>query len=162
MRWMESQIETRERLNAQMTERAYGELALSVTRKANAVPSVSVDNATQADSAVRACLKYLGVKAGDVPEGITDYEERIEWQCRPSGTMRRTVRLDPGWQNTSFGAMIGKLKTGETVALLPRGASAEGMPPAFFISLQQYSMIFDKRGIFIYGFMLSFMLSCRK
>ena len=120
-KWMESQIETRARFDTEMTERAYAELAASVSGP-EVAPVFTMDDAEQADAAVKACLKYLRVRSGAVPDGVTSAEERIEWLCRPSGTMRRTVRLDPGWQKSSFGAMLGKLPTGESVALLPRGA----------------------------------------
>lgn len=122
MSWLESQIETRAKLDAEMTERAYAELAASVSGPETA-PRFTVDDAEQSDAAVRACLKYLHVHPGSVPDDVTGVEERIEWLCRPSGTMRRSVRLDPGWQRKSFGAMLGRLSTGEPVALLPRGAS---------------------------------------
>ena len=119
-KWFESQIETRAKLDAQMTERAYAELAASVTSP-DAAPRFTVDDVEQADGAVRTCLKYLGVEPGPVPEDVTDVEERINWLCRPTGTMRRSVRLEPGWHTRAFGAMIGKLENGDAIALLPRG-----------------------------------------
>ena len=119
-RWMESQIETRSKLDAKLTERAYAELAASVIDSRRA-PTFTVDDVEQADGAAKACLKYMGVEPGSVPPGINDVEERIEWLCRPTGTMRRNVRLEPGWYKQAFGAMLGRLNTGEAVALLPRG-----------------------------------------
>ena len=119
MGWLESQIETRTKLDAQAAERAYAELAASVTDRRNA-PRFVYGDLEQTDGAVRACLRYCGVEPGDVPDAITDTEERLEYLCRPSGTMRRTVRLESGWYNNAFGALLGKLDTGEPVALLPR------------------------------------------
>ena len=115
-------MEIRAELNAAKTERAYAELAASVT-PGRKVPSVRVDDAEQLDRAVKACLECIGVEPGDAPEGIDDREERIDWLCRPSGTMHRDVRLSKGWQKDAFGAMLGRLDTGETVALIPRGAA---------------------------------------
>ena len=69
MSWLESQIETRTKLDAQATERAYTELAASVTNRRNA-PRFVHDDLEQTDGAVRACLRYCGVKPGDVPEGL--------------------------------------------------------------------------------------------
>ncbi len=120
MKWMESQIETRARLDAELTERAYAELAFSVSEPAR-LSRFAVDDVEQADGAVRSCLAYIGVSPGMVPEGVRDIEERIDWFCRPTGTMRRTVRLDEGWHTRAFGAMLGSLDTGEAIALLPRG-----------------------------------------
>lgn len=120
MRWMESQIDTRARLDSQMVERAYAELAASVTDPDRA-PRIGLGDIEQTDGAVKACLKVIGVEPGDVPDKITDLQERIDWICRPSGTMHRHVRLDAEWYKDAFGAMVGRLDTGEVIAIIPRG-----------------------------------------
>ncbi len=119
-RWMESQVETRARLDAEMSERAYAELAASVSGPSSS-DHVAIGDLEQADAAARACLAHLGQEPGDVPDGVKDLDERLEWLCRPTGTMRRIVRLDEGWQTRAFGTMLGRLDSGESVALLPRG-----------------------------------------
>ena len=43
----------------------------------------------------------------------------MEYLFRPHGIMYRPVKLDKGWYKNASGAMLGKLKTGEAVALLP-------------------------------------------
>ena len=118
MSWFESQIDTRARYDAELTERAYAELATSVSAPDSA-PYFHPDDLEQADGAVRTCLRYCGVRPGAVPDGIRDVDERIDWLCRPSGTMRRAVHLSEGWYKHAFGAMLGSLETGEPVALLP-------------------------------------------
>lgn len=120
MRWLESQIDARARLDAELTERAYAKLAGSVT-DAESAPRFEVDDLEQVEGAVRSCLAYNGLEAGDVPDSVRDIDERIDWLCRPSGTMHRTVNLEKGWQRQAFGALLGKLDTGEVIALLPRG-----------------------------------------
>ncbi len=120
MRWLEPQIETRAKLDAEMLERAYSELAASVVAPSRA-PSFAIDESEQVDGAVKAALKYCGAQAGDVPEGIDSVEARLDYLCRPSGTMYRSVRLEGDWYNRAIGAMVGRFETGETVALLPRG-----------------------------------------
>lgn len=118
--WFESQMETRARLDAETVERAYAELAASVTNP-NKAPRVTVGDIEQTDGVVRACLKYNGVVPGDVPENVRDVTERIDWLCRPSGTMYRSVRLDGAWYKDAFGALLGRLDTGEPIALIPKG-----------------------------------------
>lgn len=120
MSWMESQIETRAKLDAQLTERAYAELAASVTDPDGA-PRFDADDLERADGAARACLRYTGVEPGEVPDGVADLDERLEYLCRPSGAMRRTVRLEGDWRKQAFGALLATLDTGEAVALLPGG-----------------------------------------
>ena len=116
----ESQLEARARLNAEKTERAYADLAASVS-SSGTIRRGFVDDVEKTDRAVRACLKYVGVEPGDAPDNIEDLDERLDWFCRPSGTMHRAVKLDDGWQKEAFGAMLGRLDTGEAVALIPRG-----------------------------------------
>ena len=118
MNWLESQIDTRARLDAELTERAYAELARSVGGSQNA-PRFHPDDLEQIDGAVRTCLRYCGVKAGNVPDTVTDVDERIDRLCRQSGTMYRKVQLTKGWYKSAFGVLLGTLDTGEQVALLP-------------------------------------------
>ena len=84
-------------------------------------PPVRIEDAEQYIRAIRVCLEHVGVEPGTAPSSLDDLDELIDWLCRPSGTMHRTVRLDAGWQKEAFGAMLGALDTGEAVALIPRG-----------------------------------------
>ena len=119
MGWMESQIKTRARLDDELNSRAFAELASSVSADGSfAIPAV--EDSEQADAAARACLAHIGVEPGKVPDSVKELDDRIDWMCRGSGTMRRTVRLDGNWYESAFGAMLGRLDTGEVVALLPR------------------------------------------
>ena len=121
MSWMESQLEARARFDRETNERAYAELAASVI--GDDEPIFGLSDIERTDGAVRTCLESLGIQAGEVPDSIDDPEERIEWLCRPTGTMRRRVRLDKGWHKTAFGPLLGQLDTGDMVALLPSGVS---------------------------------------
>lgn len=120
--FMKSQAETRAEMNAAKTERAYAELAASMTPHGSPHPTMHIGNDERVVKAVRACLEHMGVKPGNVPDGLDDEEKLVDWLCRPSGTMYRTVRLGKGWHGEAFGAMLGHLDTGEPVALIPRGA----------------------------------------
>lgn len=120
MNWLESQIETRSRLDAELNERAYVELAASVSRPSDA-PRYNPGNLEQTDTAVRDCLHYLGIEPGDVTDDITEIYDRLDIICRPSGTMYRMVELTSDWYKHAAGAMLGTLDTGESIALIPRG-----------------------------------------
>ena len=121
MRWLESQLEARARFNEEAIERAYAELATAVVQDKE--PIFDLSDIERTDGAVRTCLECMGIHAGEVPDNIKDPEERIEWLCRPSGTMRRHVRLEGNWHKTAFGVLLALLDTGEPVALLPSGLS---------------------------------------
>ena len=116
----ESQIETREYLDRKLTERAYEELADSVSPEGTARKAFLSDM-EQADAAAKICLTCLGVVPGEVPESVSDASERIDWLCRPSGVMSRSVKLEGRWHHNTCGVMLGKLTSGEAVALLPGG-----------------------------------------
>ena len=120
MGWFESQTEVRARLDSELVERSYAKLAASVSNSRRA-PVITVDDIEQTDGAVKACLKQIGAEPGEVPDGVEDINERISWLCRPSGTMYRNVKLEKGWHQQAFGAMLGQLDTGESIALLPSG-----------------------------------------
>jgi ABC-type bacteriocin/lantibiotic exporter with double-glycine peptidase domain len=85
-------------------------------------PSFRTDDIEQADGALRACLRECGVDtSAEIPDNITDIEERIDFLCRPAGVMHRTVELTGQWYQQAFGAMLATLDTGQMVALLPTG-----------------------------------------
>ena len=67
--WMESQIETRQKLDAELTERAYAKLANSVAdpREASAVHEGDLE---RTDGAARIALRYCGAEPGVVPQEI--------------------------------------------------------------------------------------------
>ncbi|MBQ9001338.1 MAG: ATP-binding cassette domain-containing protein [Eggerthellaceae bacterium] len=118
--WANLQIEARAKLNDAMEEQAYAQLARSVS---DPEQRASFDGDSQFDRAAKICLKYLEAEPGDIPDGVEDPDERLDWLCRPSSTMRRAVRLEKRWHRRTYGAMLAHLDTGEAVALLPRGLS---------------------------------------
>lgn len=62
---------------------------------------------------------YYRIKPREIPVEIVDLPDQIDYLCRPSGLMYRHVKLDKGWYKNASGALLGKLKTGESVALIP-------------------------------------------
>ena len=72
-----------------------------------------------AEAAVGEILRYYRVRARIIPEGMEDYEEILEYLLRPSGILRRRVRLTEGWYKDAAGAMLGSKKDGTMVALIP-------------------------------------------
>lgn len=64
-------------------------------------------------------LAFFHIKTREIPPEIKELNDQIEYLCRPHGIMYRSVKLEKGWYKNATGAMLGKLKTGEAVALLP-------------------------------------------
>ena len=120
-RWTESQIEARARLDDAMEEQAYLQLARSVSDSQRR--AAFSDDEWQVGKAAKTCLKYLEAEPGVIPDGVEGTDERLDWLCRPSSTMRRAVRLKGNWHKRTYGAMLAHLDTGQAIALLPRGLS---------------------------------------
>ncbi len=118
MEQFESQFQTRARLDRENTENAYETLARSLT--GNRL-SFEKNERERINGAIQSVLKYNGAKPGEVPEDVEDFRERLSYMCRPSGTMFRDIRLEGKWYKQNFGPMLGKLKNGEIVAILPYG-----------------------------------------
>ncbi len=82
------------------------------------------DDRIKAKNAIEEILKYYHVKPLELPDGISDINDQLEYLMRPSGIMRRTVNLEGAWYKDSIGALLGSRKDdGTPVALLPYGLS---------------------------------------
>ena len=64
-------------------------------------------------------LSFFHIRSREIPPEIKDLNDQMEYLFRPHGIMYRPVKLEKNWYKNASGAMLGKLKTGEAVALLP-------------------------------------------
>ena len=115
------QIEERRRLDEAELADSYARLAASVSGPARA-PRFTLGDAAAADSALGAILAFYGQKPAEVPADVTDPMERIECALRPTGVMKRPVRLEGTWWRDAAGTYLGRLKDGGLVAIIPKGA----------------------------------------
>lgn len=76
-----------------------------------------------AGEAIGHILHFYHVHAQDIPENLRSLDEVLEYLLRPSGIMRRHVRLRGKWYRDATGAMLGSMKDGRVVALIPGGIS---------------------------------------
>ena len=114
------QIEERSRLDEAELADSYARLAASVAGPARA-RHFTLGDAAAADSALGAILAFYGQKPAEVPSDVTDPMERIECALRPTGVMKRPVRLEGAWWRDAAGAYLGRLKDGDPVAIIPKG-----------------------------------------
>lgn len=119
MSWFDEQIRTRRKLDKRELEDAYARLASSIT---HGVPNLTLDNSAAADSAMGIVLSYYHVKPVNVPDSITDPMERVNWATRPTGIMRRAVRLEGEWWSDATGAYLATTLDNTPVALVPRSS----------------------------------------
>ena len=120
MGWFDEQIRQRIAHDDDMFADAFAQMANLIS--SNRVISSLSNDRKLAEEAIGDILRYYHVRAQEVPEQLTDVNEVLEYLLRPSGIMRRTVKLTQGWYRDAVGAMLGTKKDGSIVALLPGGA----------------------------------------
>ncbi len=122
MGWFDEQIRNRKHNDDEAFAEAFANMASAITKK-RIEASLNNDRAVTKD-AIDEILKYYHVKSREVPDGISDVNEHLEYLMRPYGIMRRTVKLEDGWYRNAIGAMLGVLsESGRVVALIPTGLS---------------------------------------
>lgn len=117
MGWFDEQIKQRIEKDEEMFTDAFAQMANLVSNEK--IVSSFQDNRHMAEEAIGDILKYYHVRAWEVPENIKDIQEILEYLLRPSGIMRRTVRLSGKWYCDATGAMLGTKKDGKIIALFP-------------------------------------------
>lgn len=70
-------------------------------------------------NAVDEVLRYFRIPLTTVPDTAEDLDAYLDFALRPTGVMKRRVRLTGAWYRDAIGPMLGSLKTGEVIALLP-------------------------------------------
>jgi NHLM bacteriocin system ABC transporter ATP-binding protein len=117
MGWFEEQIKLRMISDDDMFTDA-------VARMVNIVSTEKImaglsQNGRLSNEAVGDILRYYRIKAQELPDDMDDMDEALEYLLRPSGIMRRPVKLTKGWHKDAVGAMLGSKKDGTIVALIP-------------------------------------------
>ena len=116
MGWFEEQIKYRGEKDSEALDEALKNVSATIEGKKRRTFS---DDREKIKSALDEVFAYYGVKPRDIPKEVKGLDDQIEYACRPNGVMFRTVKLDKGWYRDAVGAFLGKLKTGETVAIVP-------------------------------------------
>lgn len=116
MGWFEEQIKLRSEKDGEALDEALKNVSAMIEGKKRRSFS---DDREKIKSALDEILAYYGVRPRDIPHDVKEVNDQIEYSCRPHGIMYRPVKLEKGWYKNASGAMLGKLKSGEVVALLP-------------------------------------------
>lgn len=117
MGWFDEQIRQRIENDDEMLADAFARMANLVSSEK--IISSFAGNRQIAEEAIGDILKYYHVKAQEIPDQIKGINAVLEFLLRPSGIMRRTVRLSEGWYKDAVGAMLGSKKDGSIIAILP-------------------------------------------
>ena len=118
MGWFENQIEERRAADMELLEGAFVKAAGAVVGMRGM--EQIFDESILTGSAVEEILKYFRFKSVDVPDEITDPNEKLDYILRRHGIMKRDVELTKGWYKDAFGPMLAFTKEDNLpVALLP-------------------------------------------
>lgn len=122
MGWFDEQIKERKRLDDEVFSDSFVKMiGVVIGEKASAILK---DNSIKIKDSIDEILKFYHVKSRDVPAGITDMNEQLEYLLRPYGIMYRSVELEKGWYRDAVGALLAQKKEdGSVVALIPTGLS---------------------------------------
>lgn len=120
MGWFDEQIKARIRNDDAAFQDAFAQMAGAVTGTKISAASGGEDK--RAAEAIQDILRYYHVNPQELPDGLQDLNAQLEYLLRPSGIMRRAVKLDQGWYKQAAGPMLGtRADDGTAVALLPFG-----------------------------------------
>ena len=122
MGWFDEQIRQRKQMDEEAFEDSFINIAGAVMGRRL---SASLNNERQAArDAMDEVLRYYRGKSREIPDKLKDFEEEMEFLCRPYGIMRRTVHLSKHWHKDAVGAMLAVRKdNGSVTALIPRSFS---------------------------------------
>lgn len=122
MKWVDKQIRSRLETDQQNFEGVFSDLAgVVMGKKSN---SKILSEKEKVTNAIAEILKYYRVQPEPLPEEIHSVNDQLEYLLRPSGVMRREVELTGKWYKDSVGPLLGFLKDGTPVALLPCGMNS--------------------------------------
>ncbi len=118
MGWFDEQIRQRIENDDEMFSDAFASMMNLVSNEK--IISSFKDNRQLTLEAVGDILDYYHIKASEVPDNIDDINDMLEFLLRPSGIMRRSIKLSDAWYKDGVGAMLGTKKDGSIIALLPK------------------------------------------
>lgn len=118
MGWFDEQIRLRKRIDDDLYQRAYSNLASKVLGQVN----TRRDDKTMLMNAIEQVLSYYNYPKVEIPLGIKDPLEQIEYAAGTVGIMKAAIKLKEGWYTDCFGPIICFLKEGNLpIALFPMG-----------------------------------------
>ncbi len=119
MGWFDQQIRERKQSDREIIEDSLLQMAGAVMGRR--LTDALNDDRMVTRGALEEVLKYYHLKMREIPDGMQDVEEALDYLLRPYGYMHRHVELRDTWYRDAFGAMIGIRKSdGSVVSLIPK------------------------------------------
>ena len=118
MGWFDDQIRQRKKMDDELFKDSYDNLANKVLGERSRNRALNRDIL----SAVKEVMDYYNYPMPDIPHGITEPIEIIEYSAGSVGMMSATFQLHGKWYTDCFGPIIAFLKEGDIpVTLYPMG-----------------------------------------
>ena len=118
MGWFDEQIRLRKQYDEDVFAEAMNDIVGSVTGKNTFF--TPDDDRKIIKNEIDEILKYYRLKSRDLPDGIKDFDEQLEYLLRPHGIMRRKVVLKDKWYKNASGPFLARRKSDNAiVALIP-------------------------------------------
>ena len=117
MGWFDEQIKERIHNDDRMVQDSFEKIASAITERRIAI--VYDTDRMHAQEAIGHILMHYHIKSRDLPDSVNKLNDVLEYLMRPSGIMRRTVKLSEGWYEDAAGAMLAVTSDGKPVALIP-------------------------------------------
>lgn len=121
MSWFDEQIKTRIKSDEENFKNSFLNLSSVVSKNFN--PNSNSNHDIKTKNAIYEILKYYNVKPIEIDNNIKDINQCLEFLLRPSGIMRRSIKLTDNWYKDSIGPLLAQTVDGDTIALLPKGFS---------------------------------------
>jgi NHLM bacteriocin system ABC transporter ATP-binding protein len=117
MGWFDEQVKQRLANDQSELNKAYQGLAAAL-----AGPRKNFSSRPHIEGALEEICAYFNLPMVEIPENIKDLNERIEFALRPTGILRRRIKLEGNWWKEGIGPLLCETKQGEIIALIPRFA----------------------------------------
>ena len=117
MGWFDEQIKQRKLNDNQVFEDSFVKIADAVMGKRT---SMHTSDVIYTQDSIEQILKYYGFKSSEIPSEITDFNDQLEYLCRPYGLMRRDIKLKKGFYKDAVSPILAFDKESQKpVALIP-------------------------------------------
>ncbi len=115
MGWFDEQIRQRILSDNEQLSDALAEVTYSIVGAGSALAGEK----RKMQAALDEISDYFHIAKREIPKDITQIDDQLDFLLRPSGIMRRTVRLTTGWYKDCGGVMLAQKKNGTFCALIP-------------------------------------------
>ncbi|GHV83251.1 hypothetical protein AGMMS50212_05910 [Spirochaetia bacterium] len=121
MSWFQELINTRLLNDEELLKEAFSYLSSSIMEE-NAAYNILRRDTKRMRNAICEILSYFKAKMVEAPENMENITDQLEYMLRPSGILKRAVKLTGRWYKDGIGPLLGE-KDGKVVALIPNGFS---------------------------------------